>query len=57
MAKDVAEQAAKIEGVDKVIYVDNEIYDKVCSPYLSVFLQNLVVYIHIDVMLIVYYCV
>jgi electron transfer flavoprotein alpha subunit len=29
--KAVAEDAAKVEGLDKVIYVDNADYDKVCK--------------------------
>lgn len=28
--KAVAEEAAKVEGLEKVIYVDNASYDKVC---------------------------
>jgi electron transfer flavoprotein alpha subunit len=28
--KAVADEAAKVEGLDKVIYVDNADYDKVC---------------------------
>lgn len=29
--KSVAEEAAKVEGLEKVIYVDNASYDKVCD--------------------------
>jgi len=29
--KEVADQAAKVEGVDKVVYVGNALYDKVCT--------------------------
>ena len=29
--KSVAEEAAKIKGVEKIIYVDNSAYDKVCN--------------------------
>lgn len=31
--KAVAEEAAKVEGLEKVIYVDNASYDKVCDRY------------------------
>ena len=29
--KAVADEAAKMKGIDKVIYVENEAYDKVCQ--------------------------
>ena len=31
-AKGVAEEAAKVKGLDRVIFVDNESYDKVSNP-------------------------
>lgn len=33
--KAVAEEAAKVEGLEKVIYVDNAAYDKVRTPTYS----------------------
>jgi electron transfer flavoprotein alpha subunit len=38
--KAVAEDAAKVEGLDKVIYVDNADYDKVCKPTFARLLQH-----------------
>ena len=33
-ARAVAEEAAKVKGIDKIIMVDNGSYDKVCNPVL-----------------------
>jgi electron transfer flavoprotein alpha subunit len=35
--KAVADEAAKVEGLDKIIYVDNASYDKVCLASLFSF--------------------
>lgn len=41
--KAVAEEAAKVEGLEKVIYVDNASYDKVCDhdPFLASVTESL----------------
>jgi electron transfer flavoprotein alpha subunit len=31
-AKAVAEEAAKVQGLEKVVFVDNTAYDRVCTP-------------------------
>ena len=33
-AKSVSERAAKLKGLDKIIYVDSDVYDRVRSHYL-----------------------